>query len=209
LSYVNYNQSLYRTGFRPYGQTNPQAAAQLSGYPFTRSGGWALSGLGQIVPDQAIITYRGQWTTTALMNSNDVISAVSGALQQNNLPVVNISSDADILTRSVGGGRTFNVTLKIRVSNGMGFGQPADVASIVDHEVYVATGKMPLASNAVLSAVPSASGGASLPVGAGDVGDIGPGSPEDWTSWLQGNFTWIALTLLGVAIVPTLIRRVL
>jgi len=68
MSYVNYRQELYRTGFRPYAQTDPFAASQLNGlgqvhpfgpwvlhgyddglgqvHPFTESGGWPLHGLG-------------------------------------------------------------------------------------------------------------------------------------------------------------------
>jgi hypothetical protein len=62
---VNYNQSLYRTGFRPYGHTDAFAASQLGdlgqshpfgpwmlhgdglgqNHPFTERGGWALHGL--------------------------------------------------------------------------------------------------------------------------------------------------------------------
>jgi hypothetical protein len=92
MSYVNYNQSLYRTGFRPYGTTNPRAAAaMLSGYPsdlgqmdlgqthvfgpwrlhglgqshpFTERGGWTLHGLGQsMIPDGTIVTYVGTWNS--------------------------------------------------------------------------------------------------------------------------------------------------
>jgi hypothetical protein len=62
MGYVNYNHALYRTGFRPYGQTNAWAASQLNGidmseavlsgylgqsHPFEPGGGWKLHGLGQ------------------------------------------------------------------------------------------------------------------------------------------------------------------
>lgn len=44
MPYVDYNLSLYRTGFRPYGMTNPFSATQLNGLgtgiqPFTAGGG--------------------------------------------------------------------------------------------------------------------------------------------------------------------------
>jgi len=65
MAYMNYNNSLYRTGFRPYGQTNAWAASQLNGYdmgeavlsgylgqsvPFTRQGGWGLHGSASFHP---------------------------------------------------------------------------------------------------------------------------------------------------------------
>jgi hypothetical protein len=81
MSYVRYNESLYRTGFRPYGLTNPRGATQLGaiprvdhgwggfgpwqlhGYPFSESGGWALHGLaGGAIPNGTIFTYQGTWS---------------------------------------------------------------------------------------------------------------------------------------------------
>lgn len=70
MGYTNYNREMYRTGFRPYGQTNPWSATQLNGmsieeatlgqvhpfgpwelhgilgqvHPFTETGGWPLHG---------------------------------------------------------------------------------------------------------------------------------------------------------------------
>ncbi len=74
MSYVNYNHELYRTGFRPYGHTNPWSATQLNGislgqvrpfgpwtlhgelgqgHPFTESGGWRLHG---VIPNYSQIS---------------------------------------------------------------------------------------------------------------------------------------------------------
>ena len=65
MAYMNYSRAMYRTGFRPYGQTNAWAASQLNGmdtgeavlsgylgqsHPFTEHGGWDLRGLGQNKP---------------------------------------------------------------------------------------------------------------------------------------------------------------
>lgn len=52
MPYVDYNLSLYRTGFRPYGMTNTFSATQLNGLgyfqPFRTGGGYRLqSSLGQ------------------------------------------------------------------------------------------------------------------------------------------------------------------
>lgn len=222
--YVNYNQPLYRTGFRPYGHTNPWAASQLSGYsipeavalgqvrpfgpwtlhgmgqshPFVETGGWGLHGLGQLVPDKAIVTYKGHWLTTALQNATDVINKVSANLRGDSLNVVNFSSDADLLTKGIGAGRDFNVTLQIQVANGMGYGQPADIGSIIDHEHYAVTGSMPLSSSTTLTAVPQADGTITLPSAA-----------PDFSTWLEQNASWILLGALGLVIIPPLIKRVL
>jgi hypothetical protein len=48
MPYMNYNLPMQRTGFRPYGHTNPWSATQLNGvsshgqWPFTEDGGWRL-----------------------------------------------------------------------------------------------------------------------------------------------------------------------
>jgi hypothetical protein len=74
MSYVRYNENLYRTGFRPYGQTDPFAASQLNGIrtpfdpaklhgaPFTKGGGWALHGLGDTITyPSAAATLEPPW----------------------------------------------------------------------------------------------------------------------------------------------------
>lgn len=97
-SYVNYDQSLYRTGFRPYGLTNPQAATMLQGigqshsfgpwelhgvgerrgmgqsHPFTRRGGWPLHGLGDLNADVTAMANEG-YTAAQIQQ---VVSAHTG-----------------------------------------------------------------------------------------------------------------------------------
>jgi hypothetical protein len=93
MSYVDYDLSLYRQGYRPYGETDPFAATMLNGVkppsrgnvfgpwrlhgigqnpPFTPEGGYKLHGLaGAIagflgangIPNGSIVTYRGTWTS--------------------------------------------------------------------------------------------------------------------------------------------------
>jgi hypothetical protein len=81
MAYVNYDESIYRTGHRMFGLTDPFTASHgLSGInhsyggfgpwmlhgnqPFTERGGYHLSGLGAAgVPDGSIVTYRGTWTS--------------------------------------------------------------------------------------------------------------------------------------------------
>lgn len=79
MPYVDYNLSLYRTGFRPYGMTNPWSATQLNGYglgtgirPFTPSGGHRL---GQIQRGMSPMVLHGLGQVAAVcldQNENNV-----------------------------------------------------------------------------------------------------------------------------------------
>jgi len=221
---VQYDHSLYRTGYRPYGMTNPQQAASgLSGVsmhhgvfgpwrlagmgqnqPFTRAGGFALHGLGAMVPDQSIVTYTGTWTPTYFMGANDIITAVSAALVNDGLKVTKVSTSAGFLDTTVVGmtiqPTPFDVTLQIQVQNGQGYGNPSDIASIVDHEVYVATGSMPARSSVPIVQPP---GGAPTPTG--QPGAVPPGGAVDLTTWFEQNIGWLALAVGAALIVPKLL----
>jgi hypothetical protein len=242
MSYVKYNESLYRTGFRPYGTTDPARAATLGGAidhswqqfgpwtlrgggqnVFTPGGGWSLHGLGAlgIVPDQSVAVYRGKWTSTYTMGASDVIAAVASAINQDGrLAVRNVSSDAgwtqaDVIVGPLFPG-AFNVTLQVQVTNGEGFNQPSDIASIVDHFVGQVTGSMPVGSSVPSVQVPSG-GGSAQQTGQ----PPGPGAPcimydpnnpycsqvpaTDWSAWLQQNALWLGLGLVGLLIVPRLL----
>jgi hypothetical protein len=217
---VAYGRTLIRTGYRPYGMTNPQAAAaglsgtpfepsRLHGYPFSRRGGSALHGLGAMVPDQSIVTYTGKWTPTYFMGANDIITAVSAALAKDGLSVKNVSTDAGFLDSTVLDmtiqPTPFNVTLQLQVANGQGYGNPADIASIVDHEVYVATGTMPAASSIPIVQAP---GGSPTPTGqpAGPVpGTSLPGTPVDLTTWFEQNIGWLALGAGALLLLPKIL----
>jgi hypothetical protein len=218
---VVYDHSLYRTGYRPYGTTNPQAAAaglagtpfapaKLRGYPFTARGGTTLRGLGAMVPDQSIVTYTGKWTPTYFMGANDIITAVSAALPKDGLNVKNVSTDAGFLDTTIVGmtiqPTPFNVTLQLQVANGQGYGQPSDVASIVDHEVYVATGSMPAASSIPVVQPP---GGPATPTGQppgpGAGMPPGPAGPVDLTTWFEQNIGWLALGAGALLLLPKLL----
>jgi hypothetical protein len=127
---VAYDRTLIRTGYRPYGMTNPFAAAQglagvsmhhgvfgpwrLSGElgqntPFTPRGGYQLHGLhgamlgflGNAVPDGSIVVYTGKWTPTYTIGATDLISAVTGALTSKGLHVTNSSTDAGLTDTSI------------------------------------------------------------------------------------------------------------
>jgi len=223
---VAYDHSLYRTGYRPYGTTNPQAAAaglagvsmtrtpfspaRLHGLgqanPFTRSGGFQLHGLGAMVPDQSIVTYTGKWTPTYFMGANDIITAVSAALANDGLQVKNVSTDAGLLDSTVVGMTVqptpFNVSLQIQVANGQGYAQPSDIASIVNHEVYVATGSMPVASSVPVVQAPGGSPtGTGQPMGPAP-GVAAPGTPVDLTTWFEQNIGWVALAIGAALVLP-------
>jgi len=216
---VQYDHSLYRTGYRPYGMTNPQAAAaglsgtpfgpaRLHGYPFTRRGGATLQGLGAMVPDQSIVTYTGRWTPTYFMAANDIINAVSAALAKDGINVRNISTDAGWGDTSIVGmtiqPTPFNVTLQLQVANGQGYGDPNDIASIVNHEVYVASGSMPVASS-----IPSVQAPGGSPTGTGQPFGPGAGTPPigntDLTTWLESNALWIALGIGAAVLLPKIL----
>lgn len=219
MGYVVYDSSLYRTGFRPIGDTNPYLATQLGAvpfrpdylhgmgqaHPFTDAGGYMLHGLGDIVPDQAVLSYSGKWQNTSTQSPQDVINVVTAALAQDGLAVRNVSSDAGMLanTKLLGIAEltSFNVKMQLQVTNGMGFGDPSDVISIIRHEVYVATGKMPLADS--IPTVQAPGGGAATQTGQ----PLGPGAAEDWSSWLQDNFSWIAMGAAALVLLPIVLGR--
>jgi len=246
MSYGTYKPSLHRTGYRPYGQTNPWAAASgtgiseeehaahmaglgrssgfgpwtldgLSGegldqnHPFTPAGGWSLHGLGATVPDGALVTYKGKWTST--MNAQELLSAVAAALHQDGLSITDSASDAGFLQKTTEFGHPlsvsqFGVTLKIQITNGMGFGDPADIIAIIRHEVYAASGQFPIADAIIAISGGSASGGGSSPY---DPTLPPPADPStlDLPTWMQNNFGWLALAAVGLAIGPSLLKRVL
>jgi hypothetical protein len=223
---VNYNQSLYRTGFRPYGHTDPFAASQLNGlgqyHPFTESGGWPLHGFGQvhpfgpwtlhgmgmlgdIVPDGAIVVYTGTWVPHGMQGATEIIGRVSNILAGEGLSVRSVSSSPYAFLKD----NTVNVKLTIQVANGMGYSAPSDVASIVDNAAWQVTGSMPLASSISSVQVP---GGPPAPTGQPEIPNTGSGSgeqppppPTDFTTWLEQNALWLGLGIGALVLLPKLL----
>lgn len=228
---VQYDHSLYRTGYRPYGTTNPQAAAaglagismaqgvfgpwRLAGLgqnqPFTRQGGYALHGLagavlgflGDMVPDQSIVTYTGTWQPHGTQGATDIISQVGNILAGEGLAVRSVSSSPYRFLLN----NTVNVKLSIQIENGMGFGQPSDIASVVDNAAWQVTGSMPLASSISSVAAPS---GPAVPTGEPEIPNTGAGSagqqpPPDLTTWFEQNALWIALGVGALVLAPKLL----
>lgn len=148
-------------------------------------------------PTGSYLTYQGNWTTTSTKTANDILQAVIGLLPTNGLSVVSSSTTAGVLANTklifAEAGQSFGVTLQLRVS-GPGFAQTGDAASIVNHAVYVATGLMPTASNISGGSDPGMSGGV---------------SPQSLTAWLESNAVWLGLGVVGVMVVPELVKKLL
>jgi len=180
-------------GFRP--KTNPVTA--LAGLRGIGVRGVGLGALGDAaVPTGSFLKYQGQWTTTQNLSASDILQAVTSALASDGLPVVQASNDAGAQAFVFGAfGVTFNVTLVLQVT-GPGFAQGSDAGSIVNHEVYAATGVMPLSSSVVVSSTG--------PGGTG-TGPVPPTAPTDWSTWLQDNALLIGLGIAGVVLLPKLL----
>ncbi len=136
MAYVTNRRGFIRTGFRPT-DTNPFEAAQLDGDGRRRHG---LHGLGDIIPNQSIVTYRGKWAPGSLRSAEAAIGAVLSALTQDGFAVRNVSSDATA-------DGPFDVTLQLQVTNGVGFSEPSAIIAIVQAEVFTATGVTTLADS--------------------------------------------------------------
>jgi len=150
------------------------------------------------VPDGTILNYTGTWVAPFTSSPTTVLQQVSGALSKSGLAVRGSSNDSGTWTALVGG--QFNVQMQIQVVTGMGgFASPDDVLSIVRHEVYAATGGMPLADSIPTMTRPS---GGTTSTGQ----PAGPGAaPSSWLAWLQNNFTTVGLLLIAVTVGPSLI----
>src|SRR5208282_3780565 len=217
MAYVMNRRGIYRTGFRPAPRaTNPFAAAQLSGvparrvaspfapehlrleqhYPFTASGRYGLHGLGDTVPNGAVVQYQGQWATTVDTTPDGQLAAVVAALQADGFHIVSSSETGGFWSELLFGGNGFTATITLQVANGMGFAQPSDIAAIVDHEAFTASGIMPSGSAASVISLPNSTPGVSLPA-----------TPTDWGTWLQQNALWIGLGLVGVVILPEILEK--
>jgi hypothetical protein len=211
VSYVVYDRSLQRTGFRP-SMRNPYGAAHgLSGkpstrashnpqYPFTLYGGWRL-GQGQPagVPTGAWLTYVGNFQTTDTMSAQDIINAISSAALPG-LTIGNVSTNAGILANTelfgiAESGQNFSVTITLQVT-GPGFAQPTDAGSIVNNAYYNATGSMPQGSSISVSSSGNGSVGGPPPTGLAN---------QSITQWFEQNAMWIGIGLAAVVLAQKLI----
>jgi len=183
-------------GFRPY--TNPRPLAGLRGLGALKGG----------VSDQSIATYQAIWPQDANFSfASTIIDSVSTALQANDGISVLSSTNQN---SPVGAfqGKAYSVVLQVQVRNGMGFGASQDLASVIDHEFYVVTGKMPLASSITsVGSGPSASPTLSSTdpnCVAGMPYDLNgnPCAAPSLTSWFEQNALWIGLGIAAVVVLP-------
>jgi hypothetical protein len=160
-----------------------------------------LSGLGAMVPDQSILNYVGTWTVPATFeDAASVMTAVVSALEQDGLEVRSSSTSGSMFSAQ------FTANLQIQVNNGMGFSDPNDVISIVRHEVYVATGSMPVADSIPTVQTP----GAAAAVSTGQpvpVATAGSANPINFTAWLEQNAEMIGIGAAALVLLPMFLGR--
>jgi hypothetical protein len=138
MAYVTNRRGIIRTGFRPT-CSDPYEATLLGAASKNKSS--ALAGLGNIIPDQSIVTYRGKWAPGILRSAEASIGAVLSALAKDGFAVRDVSSNA------TADGQPFDVTLQLQVTNGIGFSDPSAIIAIVQAEVFQATGATTLADS--------------------------------------------------------------
>lgn len=165
-----------------------------------------MGALGDMVPDQAVVTYQGTWQNYDISATTGVLQAVISALNKDGLTVRNSSTNQGVLggiEASLGFGTT-NVTLQLQVNNGQGFADPNDIISIVRHEVYVASGQFPLADSIPTVQTP----GSSAPTATGQPPVTGapplPGQSIDMSAWLENNAPLLLLGVGAVLLLPML-----
>lgn len=209
------------SGVKPPSPGHPFSPWRLHGMgqnpPFTERGGYTLHGLagsflgalGDVVPDQSIVTYTGTWVPHGTQGATQIIGSVSSILSGEGLAVRSVSSSPYRFLLN----NTVNVKLSIQVANGMGYNKPSDIASVVDNAAWQVTGTLPLASS--ISSVQVPGGAAPTPTGQPEIPDTGSGSgaqpdqpqqPQDLTTWFEQNAVWIGLGVVGLVLIPRLLR---
>src|SRR6266850_5828910 len=105
------------------------------------------------VPVGSIITYTsGDWYSGWFTGTNDLTNQVGTALIAQGLTIRKVNSASvngavGTIDKYLGGPATLTISLDVEVTGGSGFGSVNDVASIVNHEVYQATGHLPVISS--------------------------------------------------------------
>jgi hypothetical protein len=231
---VQYNHSLYRTGYRPYGMTNPQQAASgLSGasmhhgvfgpwrlagmgqnQPFTRAGGFALHGLGEAgIADGSLITYHGTWTS--VFNTGQGISQPGYAQAIVDGVVAALNADGQLAVLSYP--RNLSSSFSGAISAIIGSNAPFDVSLGLQVKNGLGFGSVDDIISIIRHYVYTVSG--QFPVNDQIVAVNAPGSgtpnwqatgtpppsPTDLTNWLEQNIGWIALAVGAALIVPKLL----
>jgi hypothetical protein len=144
------------------------------------------------VPSGSIFTYTAQWSTSLLNVSSpsQILASVYNILQQHNINIINSSIPSTIVGQATG----FTIVIQTTI----GFAQLADIKSICDGAVYQAGRQV---TSSVLTPGGSAMpGGLSNPAGAG-------GIPGSLTTWFTQNWGTVAAVLVGIAVLPALVKK--
>lgn len=162
-----------------------------------------------MIPDGAVLNYAGTWPAGNLFGFSDYTGKVYGDLATAGLAVRTSTSNAQTATLL---GTTIKVQLQLQVQNGLGFDNPDDVISIINHAVYQATGSFPLSGTipTVQSAPdskPVSTGQPGVPVantGEHQCGDPSWGITDDFPKWVEclttKGLTTLGLVAIGLAI---------
>jgi len=194
MARVRYNLPIERTGYRPYGMTNPAAAAAGDLTPRTKLSGLGL--LGAAVPDGSIVQYQGTWAGSLwAADISSVISEVEATLAKNGWQVTSVNNAANGLVNQ-------NVTMTILINTGLGgYGAPQDIISIINNAVYQATGQMPLSGTIPSVQVPSAPGPSDTGMPANPlVAATAPTGASTLVSWFENNAIYIGLGIAAVVL---------
>lgn len=159
------------------------------GAPEGGSAGTAPAQAAAAIPTGSILVYNATIDTHFWSNESAIVAGIAGALSQVGIQIIGQS------TGSASGLGNFTVQLQLQVT-GSGFTLPQDARSIVDHAIYVQTGKMPLSSGAHLVSTPNTPG-VSAP----------PGSAQSLTAWFEQNASWLFLGIGALVLLPSLIGR--
>lgn len=194
MARVNYNLPIERTGFRPYGTTNPAAAAAGGLTRRTHLAGMGL--LGATVPDGSILQYQGVWAGSLFGSDiSTVISEVEATLAKDGWQVTSVNNAANGLVNQ-------NVSMTILINTGLGgYASPQDALSIINNAVYQATGQMPLSGTIPSVQVPSSTVATSTGMPANPmVAATAPTTGATLASWLENNAVYIGLGIAAVVL---------
>jgi hypothetical protein len=170
-----------------------------------------------VVQNGAVLTYQGQWRYGSnFSNSADKdAEAVATLLTQSGIVVNSEQNDSGLIAYF--SGNSYNITLKLFIQNGLGFGSVTDVVSIVRNAVYQVTGLFPISDSVPYDQEP---GIASSPTGQA-VNQPNPSGPCDksnctfadifkvgsccgFSEWLA-NMTTTGLWGIGIAVIGILL----
>ena len=160
------------------------------------------------IPNGSIVKYVGHWPHTELVgfgSADQTVADVGTALVSNFQLYIKSSSTSGGLLASVTGSG-FDVSLELQVENGLGYGSPDDIISVIRSAVYRVLGDYPASDSIPSVQVPGAAAASTGQPGTQATAQSGctAGSSSD----LQGNFDltcWFKnLTTTGFASVGVL-----